>query len=101
LAGIVGTLIGTALFDASMITSVEIRKLLNIKSSAIWNENNPSDNDSEVIHFESFLPLIATFIWLGLGGLYGAIFEGKTFGSSLYFALSTMSGASYASEWCV
>lgn len=102
LAGIIGAIVGTAIFHASLITSLEMRHLLNIPSNLNFNEKETSqstrmestDHRKKLLNF---IPLMTTLIWLGIGGIFGVVFEGKSFGSSLYFALSTMSAACYAS----
>jgi hypothetical protein len=102
LAGIIGALIGTVVFHASVITSMEMRKILNLPISILDGEHVMQCSDSYVSvswkRFGNSFPLLATILWLGIGGIYGMIFDDKSFGSSLYFALSTISAASYASE---
>jgi hypothetical protein len=104
LTAILGTLIGIVISRSPEITAEEMRRLLLIPSDSNFKEgenlNEKSQNSRNLWWsvFKSSLPFMATILWLGIGGLYGVLVEGKTLGASLFFALSTMSAASYKSK---
>ena len=110
LAGIIGQYIGVLIARASEIAAGERRKLMEYPENPI-----DCDQDGYVgiydyfeffkmkvmqkIGWESnkwkFITFGFVLLWMGVGILYGMIMENKTFGSALFFAISTIAGACY------
>jgi hypothetical protein len=113
LAGIIGRYVGFMVSNAPEIAANERLKLMEYPEEAV-----DADGDGYVgfwdrvnywhikilykvgweDHRSKYLTAISVFVWLIVGVLYGVVMESKSFGSALFFAISTIAGACYVGE---